>query len=186
MKKKILATSEFKFKAVEADIDERAIEEKMADKSDADIAMALALAKAKKIAESHPSDFVIAADSFAVLPNKKRLIKPRSYDEQIDFCLSQSGKTIRAYTGLAAIFNGKIYTDHTVTRITYVGFDKKTIETILRRDGLAQCNGGLGYSIETAGFSLVEKYCGSYTGAMGLPMEIVRKIMKEWGYENND
>ena len=45
-------------------------------------------------------------------------------------------------------------------------------------------NSGLGFFMDSPGFTLVQNFDGSYTGAMGLPMEIVRKNIKTLKYKN--
>lgn len=182
MKKTILEKSEYRFETAEADIDEGLIQERMKKCSHEETCMELAKAKAKKIYGMNPDAFIVAADTFGVLADGTRLAKPENREDQIALCLAQSGKTTTYYTGIAIQYRGKLLADYAKSDVTYAKFNRRTIERILSHDGLVPCNGGLGFSVETPGFTLVEKYEGSYTGAMGLPMEILRKWISAVGY----
>jgi len=96
--------------------------------------------------------------------------------------MMQSGKTIKAITGLAMAYKSKLLTNTTVTNITYTTFDRMTIERLLKGDDATIRNSGLGFFSDAPGFTLVESFSGSYTGAMGLPMEVVRHNLKQLNY----
>jgi len=184
LRKTILESSEYVFKVDNKEIDERLIESKNKDKSDQDLAILLAKEKVKKIAKYHPNDLVIAADTFAVLPTGERLHKPKSEEEAIELCMMQSGKEISAVTGIAMAYGNEIITNTSTTKIKYVKFDRKTITKLLEGDDARIRNSGLGFFMDSPGFTLVQNFDGSYTGAMGLPMEIVRKNIKTLKYKN--
>lgn len=183
MKKTILKKAGFKFKSIDADIDEQLLQKKMHKANHSEVCVALAQAKAEKIAEKFPNDFIIAADSFGVLEGGKRLSKPKNNLESINLSMKQSGKTTICYTGIAIIYKKKIFTGHTVTKVKYCNFDRRTIEHLTSGQDSSIRNGGLGFFIDAPGFTLVSEFIGSYTGAMGLPMEIVRNVMKDFKYK---
>lgn len=184
LRKSILEASEFDFQVYTKEIDERALEAQHTDKSDADVATILATAKAEAIADEQPDNLVIAADTFVVLPNGDRLHKPSSAEEAVELCLAQSGKTIQAVTGIAMAYNGKLVTGSTTTSVTYVNFTRKTIERLLTGNDVTIRNSGLGLFLDAPGFTLVKDFDGSYTGAMGLPMETVREYIDVLGYSH--
>lgn len=184
LRKTILESSEFLFQIKTKETDERAIEVLHKDKSDKELAIILASAKAKDILKDHPDDLVIAADTFAVLPSGERLHKPTSSEEAIELCLRQSGKKIYAITGLAMAYGEKLLTNASVTEIEYIEFDRATITKLLESDDATIRNSGLGFFQDAPGFTLVKSFNGSYTGAMGLPMEIIRENLKILGYKN--
>lgn len=183
LRKTILEASELEFQVRTKEIDERAVEALHPKKSDADVAIILAIAKAHAVLEDHPGDLVISADTFAVLPNGERLHKPSSADEAIKLCLEQSGKTIQAVTGIAMVYGDKVITNTSTTKITYTDFDRATIEKLLIGNDVTIRNAGLGFFSDAPGFTLVKSFEGSYTGAMGLPMEIVRENIKLLDYK---
>lgn len=182
LRKTIMEASELQFTTDSVDLDERALEQKNQDKTDGEIAVILASAKAQLVQHKHPDAVVIAADTFALLPSGERLHKPATPEEAVELCLLQSGKTIRAVTGMAMSYKGKTLTSTTVTNITYTYFDRPTIEHLLEGDDATIRNSGLGFFSDAPGFTLVESFNGSYTGAMGLPMEVVRRNLKQLNY----
>lgn len=183
LRKTVMERSGLPFQTFVADVDERALERDHEGEDDVAIVRLLARAKAEAARLHHPENLVIAADSFGVLPSGERLHKPESGEKSIDLCLKQSGQTIKAVTAIAMAYRGKILIDHTITDITYVDFDRATITELLRGDDGTIRNGGLGFFMDAPGFTLVKSFNGSYTGAMGLPMEIVRANIIKLGYQ---
>lgn len=108
--------------------------------------------------------------------------KPTSEEEAILMCLAQSGRTVQVITGLCMMYKDVSLQDTSVTNITYTNFDRPTIVTLLKNDDAAIRNAALGFFQDAPGFSLVEKFEGSYTGAMGLPMEMVWHNLKKLNY----
>lgn len=185
LRRTILEASELQFQVHSKDVDERYIESLHPAATDEQIAVLLALAKAEVVQTDYPDDLVIAADTFAVLPGGERMHKPASAQEAIALCLKQSGKTIRVVTGIAMKYGGKTLTNESITHITYVKFSKKTITRLLGNNSATMRNSGLGFFSDAPGFSLVERFEGSYTGAMGLPMEIIRENIKRLHYSED-
>lgn len=182
LRKTILEASELEFQVRTKEIDERAVEALHGGKSDSDVAIILATAKAHAVLEDHPSDLIISADTFVVLPSGERLHKPSSAEEAIELSLEQAGKTIYAITGVAMAYGDKLITNSSTTKITYTNFDRATIEKLLVGNDVTIRNAGLGFFSDAPGFTLVQSIDGSYTGAMGLPMEIVRENIKLLDY----
>lgn len=178
IRKQILDRSEFDYQTISAEVDERAIEEANQGKSNQEIAVLLATAKAQAVAKNHPEQIVIGADTFAVLDNGDVLHKPKDHQEAIDLSMKQSGQSITVITGIAVVCAGKTQTATSKTRITYSKFPQDLIEKLFEGDDATIRNSGLGFFTDAPGFTLVESFDGSYTGAMGMPMEILRKLLK--------
>jgi septum formation protein len=175
LRKTILEASGLRFEIKVKNIDERSIEASHPDKSDEQVVAILAKAKSEAVWNEHRNDLVIAADTLAILPDGRRLHKPNSTREVVELCLLQSGKTIRAVTGISMTYRGKTITNVCATSISYIDFDEGTIRKLLKGNDATLRNAGLGFFLDAPGFTLVKSFEGSYTGAMGLPMEIVRK-----------
>lgn len=182
LRKTIMEKSGLAFRVEAPDVDERAIENQHPGKTDEDIVVILAAAKAEAMAANYADELVIAADSFAVMPSGERQHKPGNYEDAVKRCVAQSGQTIRVFTGVAMAYRGQLITGHTTTDITYTHFDRATVEALLHGDEATIRNGGLGFFADAPGFTLVESFNGSYTGAMGLPMEIIRDNIAKLGY----
>jgi septum formation protein len=183
LRKLIIQSSEFAFKVVTEEVDEREIEQRHPNKTAEEIVEILALAKAKVVAAIHPNDLVIAADTFAILPDGTRLHKTKSFEESIQLSMQQSGKTMKVNTGVAMMYKGEVLTDLVTTNIKYLAFDEATVRQLFEINQSAKRrNAALGFFTDAPGFTLVEKIEGSYLGALGLPMEIVRKNIEKLGY----
>lgn len=183
LRKSILESSGLAFTVKTADIDERTLEARYPNIVVEELAVLLARAKAEAVQKANQDDLIIAADTFAVLPNGTWLHKPASHEEAIELSLKQSGQTVRAVTGLAMSYRGKVITGSTATSITYVDFDRDTITKLLDGNDPTIRNSGLGFFIDAPGFTLVKEFNGSYTGAMGLPMELVRENIQKLEYQ---
>lgn len=179
LRKTIMQASEFTFEVKTKDVDERKIESLYHGKGHAEVVEMLAQAKASAVASDYPDDLVIGADTFVVLPNGERGHKPKTKAEAFEVCLAQSGKKATVYTGIAVCYKGKIATATVSAVITYSKFGKSQLELLFQKDDPTIRNAGLGFFMDAPGFTLVETFEGSYTGAMGLPMDEVRQLMQE-------
>lgn len=182
LRKLIMDSSRLKYKIIPANIDERNIEKIHGKIDPRDLAFRISEAKANLVHKLYPNNLVIAADTFIILPNGLIMHKPKSDEEAIQMCLAQSGKTVLAITGLSMIYKDISLQDFSVTKISYVKFDRSSIISLLKNDNATIRNAALGFFQDAPGFSLVEKFEGSYTGAMGLPMEIVWQNLKKLNY----
>lgn len=182
LRKTIMQASEFVFEVETKDVDERRIEALYHENSHAEVVEMLARAKADVVGGDHPDDLVIGADTFVVLPDGERGHKPKTKAEAFEICLAQSGKKVTVYTGVAVSYQGKVAASTTSSTITYSKFDKRQLELLFQNDDPTIRNAGLGFFMDAPGFTLVEAFEGSYTGAMGLPMDVVRQLMREVGF----
>jgi len=184
LRKFIMESSGLPFRIETSDVDEREIEDSNPTKTPEEIVEILALAKAQAIAHHFPDDTIIAADTFGILPDGKRLHKTNSLEESIQLALQQSGQTIVVNTGVAIAHQGETMTSLTSTKIKYSPFDEATVRLLFQKNKQTQRrNAALGFFIDAPGFTLVEKVEGSYLGAMGLPMEAVRINLEKIGYK---
>jgi len=184
LRTKIMELSGIPFRTESPDVDERSIEAKYPQKNEMEIVTLLAAAKAEAVSKIFPNDIIIAADTFGTLPNGQRLHKAGSFEESIQLSLQQSGKTVTVNTGTAVALNGKILTDTTTTMITYSHFNENTARALFELNkNTNRRNAALGFFIDAPGFTLVESISGSYMGALGLPLDVVRKRLNEFGYE---
>lgn len=184
LRKLIFESSGLPFEIRIKEVDERAIEDQNPDKDASEIVEMLAVAKAKTVADDYPDKAVVAADTFGVLSSGERLHKTKTLEGSIQLALKQSGQAITVHTGVAVFYQGRVLTAKTRTKISYTDFDESTVRRLFElKSSESRRNSALGFFIDAPGFTLVEKIEGSYLGAMGLPMEIVRKSLREIGYK---
>lgn len=186
-KRSLMDRSGLEYIAMPADVDERSIENAHPSLNAKETVILLARAKAKKLSLVYTNEFIIAADTFGVLPDGSRLRKAKTTEETMKMCLSQSGQTVTIYTGICVAHRSKFHTDTTETKITYTNFDRTTLEKVWARvAGSVRRNAALGFHVDAPGFTLVERIEGSYLGALGLPLDKVRLLLHHVGYENID
>lgn len=185
LKKMILEASGLQFAVIDPHIDKQLIERKHPQKTEQEIAVLLAVTKARAVAATHPDKLVIATNTFGTLPDGTRLHKTGPSHEAIQLAMQQSGKTVTVNTGLAMIYDSKTIVAHTATRITFSPFDEPTVRDLFSLSGKPR-PAELGFFIGAPGFTLIERVDGSYLGALGLPMELVREYITYIGYCQDD
>ena len=138
------------------------------------IVCALAEAKCGEGFKKYPDLLVIGCDTIVYF-NGKVLGKPKSREEAERTLKELSGKTHSVYTGVCICSPEK--------RLTR--FDKTEVEFNLLSDGFIKnyVDGGSPmdkagcYGIQDGG--VVKSYSGSYTNVVGLPLELLEKMLKE-------
>lgn len=183
-KRMIMDRSGLAYEAISANIDERAIEKSHPELDARETAILLARSKAEALAKLYPSDCIVAADTFGVLPDGSRLHKAKTAAEKMKMCLSQSGKTTTIYTGVCVINQGETFTDSTETKITYMNFNAAMLDNAYNHNPNRR-NAALGFHVDSAGFVLIEKIEGSYMGALGLPLDKMYNLLKKAGYDDS-
>lgn len=115
--------------------------------------------------------------------NDKLIInhKPKDLEEGLKMAMACSGSGSICCTGVCMIHPefGEVV-KVAETKIKMQSFSESELQKLVDDKFLLRA-GALGISEETAGFTLVEFISGSYSGAFGLPMEIVRKYLRKWG-----
>ena len=97
----------------------------------------------------YPNEFIIAADTFGVLPDGSRLHKAKTTEETMKMCLSQSGQTVTIYMGICVAHRSKFHTDTTEAKITCTNFDRTTLEKVWARvAGSVRRNAALSFHVD--------------------------------------
>ena len=168
-RKEILLNAGYDIKVVPADVEE--IEFPEADKT----VLHNALLKARKAAIDYPEDIIIAADT-VVSSNNKILGKPKNLLEAKEMLLTLSGKSHEVFTGVAVIQEGEEINWLTTSKVC---LKKLSIEDINLYFSLINPLDKAGaYNINEHSEIIIEKYEGSYTNIMGLPLSQVESFLK--------
>lgn len=143
------------------------------------------LAKRKAVAASKDiktnDTLIISADTVVVLDNKI-LGKPKDDDDARRMLKSMSGKKHYVYSGIAAIYNGKIVTDYEKTQIKFRTISEHEIERYISTGEHKDKAGS--YGIQEKGGYFVEKINGDINNVVGLPVLKLRNmIYKEFGID---
>lgn len=143
-------------------------------------AEALALDKARAVAQKFPGRFVLGADTIVILDGEI-LGKPRDADDAARILRTLSGKTHRVATGIAVIDpNGE---DCSAVEVSTVAIKVLTDQEISDYIATGEPMDKAGaYAIQGLGAALVERHDGSWSNIVGLPLERTKALLTEAGH----
>ncbi len=119
---------------------------------------------------------LIGCDTIVVLDNKI-YGKPKNYEDAFKMLKKLSGRKHQVMSGLCVIFKDKIYND---VEVSDVYFKKLTDGEIKKYIDTNEPFGKAGsYAIQGIGKKLVDHYEGSLNNIIGLPTEMLGKILGE-------
>ena len=173
-RKQLLAEAGYKFTVCPADIDESAIPAEGIEPRE--YAKRLALAKAKSVAAGFPNRLVIGADT--VVDFEGEIIgKPCDAKEAKEITRKLFSRPHKVITAVAIVrlSNGIKMVESDTTTV----YPKKMTEKQIARhieDGSWRGKAGA-YAIQEGGDQFVEKIDGSLTNVMGLPMELLERLL---------
>lgn len=143
---------------------------------------------------------ILAADTMVVL-DRQPLGKPDSEEQAFEFLTSLSGRTHEVKTSVILvegpvsaeilselsknptnpIENLKMRQAIETTKVTFKHLGEREIREYIQ-SGEPMDKAGA-YGIQGIGGNFVEKYVGSYDNVVGLPIEVVRRLLREGGWE---
>jgi septum formation protein len=124
---------------------------------------------------------IISADTVVVLGGKI-LGKPKDDDDARNMLRGMSGTSHYVYSGVAAVYNGKIVCDYEKTQIKFRDITDREIERYLLTGEHKDKAGS--YGIQEKGGYFVEKVNGDINNVVGLPVLKLRNmIYKEFGID---
>ncbi len=175
-RRQLMSEAGYEFIVVPPDIDESEFEAEGI--SACEYAKRLALAKAKSVAQKHPESYVIGADT--VVDFAGQIIgKPADAKEAEQITKKLFSTPHKVITGVAIVRHCddiEIVDSDTTTvypkKITAGQIDEHI------RSGSWQDKAGA-YAIQETGDEFIEKIEGSLTNVMGLPMELLGRLLKK-------
>ena len=169
------------YRAVPADIDERALEASLAGALPHDTALALADAKALAVSETQTGALVLGSDSLVVVDGR-RFDKPASRADAADHLRFFSGRTMELHSAAALARDGQIMWHHAdVARLTVRDLSDDFIAWYLEREWPA-VSGCVGvFRIEAMGPHLFETITGDQFTVLGMPLLAVLGALREQG-----
>lgn len=168
----LLRNAGLTFEAMAAAIDERAIEDSLsADRlSPAEVALALAEAKALDVASARPEALVIGSDQTLSL-GERVFHKPADLSDAREHLRAMSGRTHELNSAVVLVENGAIAWRHVSTaRLTMRVLSDDFIGRYLDRVGESILASVGAYQLEGEGIQLFEHIEGDYFTILGLPM----------------
>jgi len=169
------------YEAIPADIDERAIEKTMRDRSPGEIAEALSVAKASAIAEQAPDTLILGSDSLVVV-NGRRFDKPTDRMNAIEHLRFFSGRVIELHSAAALVKNNACeWSATSEARLFVRNLSDSFIEHYLQQEWPE-----VGYTvgvfrIEAMGVQLFDRIEGDQFTVLGMPLLPLLAALREYG-----
>ncbi|MDD2420802.1 MAG: Maf family protein [Heliobacteriaceae bacterium] len=150
----------------------------------ADQACALARAKARSVCQGLNAGIVLGADTIVVL-EREVLGKPETAAHAKVMLRCLSGRSHRVITGIALfrVKDGEIVDSLSGFEETKVFFRDLSAEDIDLYVATGDCLDKAGaYGIQGLAALLVQRIEGDYFNVVGLPLVLVDKLLRQWGY----
>jgi septum formation protein len=180
----LLREAGYRFVVRPPSIDDRAVSH---HESPGALVESLAYLKAASAVEAHglKAGLVLGADTIVVLGDQV-IGKPADEADARRILSELSGSEHRVMTGLALIdaAGGRRLLAHDVTRIRMRRMAPQEIEAYVA-SGEAMGKAGA-YALQETGDRYVESMDGSLTNVVGLPMELLERMIKAAGYDPMD
>jgi nucleoside triphosphate pyrophosphatase len=177
-RKDLLTRAGYAFDVVLPDVDESAFP--IAEGGPARHAEILALAKAQSVASRYPDRLVLGADTIADFQGEI-IGKPTDIEDAERITKKLFSRPHRVITGLALVRLADGL-EIVSSDVTTVHPRPLTDELIARHLESGTWEGKAGaYAIQETGDEFVERLDGSLTNVMGLPMELLRRLLADIG-----
>ncbi len=136
--------------------------------------------KASSVAQSNLQHWVLGADTLVVL-EERVLGKPKSIGEATEMLQFLSGQTHQVSTGLCLINRTLDYEETRVetSQVTFKEINDSTIEEYFNEVNPLDKAGG--YAIQIRHDLIVEKFEGSRSNVIGLPLRLLEGWLREIG-----
>ena len=172
-RKELLSLMGVPFEVVNLNTDESC------DGSPKDRVCILAQRKAKEVQKLHSNRLILAADTL-VVRNGQVLGKPISIEDAVNMLLSLSNGWHEVYTGVCINdgISGRICSAYDMTRVRFSLLDEQTAQAYVKTGEPMDKAGA--YAIQGRGGMFVEEIHGSSSNVIGLPMALVRKMLKDF------
>ncbi|MEE4201223.1 Maf family protein [Erythrobacter sp.] len=173
------------YEAVPADLDERAVEARMAGAPGGEVAEALSVAKAEALARHHPHALVLGSDSLVVVEGR-RFDKPASREEARAHLAFFSGKVMELHSAAALVrmsggAAGCEWSHAACARLVVRKLSERFIDDYLTREWPAIGHTVGCFRIEGPGVQLFERIEGDHFTVLGMPLLPVLGALREQG-----
>ncbi|WP_379922977.1 Maf family nucleotide pyrophosphatase [Erythrobacter sp. R86502] len=169
------------YESIPADIDERAVETGLEGAAPADVAEALAVAKAAAVAQQKPGALVLGSDSLVVCEGR-RFDKPRSAEEAGEHLRFFSGKVMELHSAAALVRDGGCLWSHaSLARLHVRDLSDDFIEHYLTLEWPEIGHTVGAFRIEGPGVQLFSKIEGDQFTVLGMPLLPLLGALREEG-----
>jgi len=169
-RKMLLANAGLEFKAITADIDERAIQAASELSNPREIGLLLAREKANAVSTNYPGSYVIGADQTLALGNRL-FNKPAGRAQALAQLRDLAGNSHELNSAVAVARDGKIVFEAvSVARMTMRQMSEAELSAYLDAAGDAVTTSVGAYQLEGVGIHLFERIEGDHFTILGLPL----------------
>jgi septum formation protein len=169
------------YDSIPADIDERAVEAGLAGASPAEVAEALAVAKAAAVAALHPSALVLGSDSLVVCAGR-RFDKPGSRAEAAEHLRIFSGQVMELHSAAALVRDGGCeWSQAALARLHVRELSEDFIDHYLTFEWPAIGHTVGAFRIEGPGVQLFSEIEGDQFTVLGMPLLPLLGALREEG-----
>jgi septum formation protein len=166
----LLANAGIEFKAVPAEIDERAVQQDSGLSAPGDIAALLAREKALWVSSRNPGRFVVGADQTLAL-GTRLFAKPAGREQAAEQLRALAGRAHDLHSAVAVARDGKIlFSDVSTAHMTMRQLTGAEIGAYLDEAGEAVTSSVGAYQLEGLGVHLFERIEGDHFTILGLPL----------------
>ena len=175
-RRELLAQTGLSFEVVVANV----IEHEAEDADPRTMVAHNAALKANWVADRHPEAFILGADT-TVFIDRTVLNKPRDLDDARVMLKRLAGRTHTVFTGVALRRKsaGVSINEGVTSEVTFRLFDDAVIDAYFQRVNPLDKAGA--YGIQDGRELIVERWEGSFSNIMGLPMEVTKQILTRAG-----
>lgn len=169
------------YEAIPAELDERAVEAELAGSTPAEIALALARAKAAALVGSYSGRLILGSDSL-VSAGGKRFDKPADRAAAVRHLRFFSGKVMHLHSAAAIVRDDAVLWQHTAMASLKVrDLSDEFIETYLAAEWpeVSYCVGV--FRIEAMGVQLFESIEGDQFTVLGMPLLPLLGALRDLG-----
>ena len=138
----------------------------------------LALQKAHPVADLHPQDCVIGADTIVYLEGEI-LGKPHDPDMAKAYLTRMQGKQHIVFTGVAVLKGGRADVRHCETRVTFAPMTQREIDAYVATGEPLDKAGA--YGVQGPGGVFVDRVEGNYFNVIGLPLPLLYRMLIDAG-----
>lgn len=172
-----------RFSVTTADIDERALEERLSDIAPSQLAEKLAVAKAEAVSALHPGAIVIGADQ--VLDHQSTLLHKAASRTEADAKLARlQGSTHQLIAACALVQNGQtLWVGSDAADLTMRALSAEDRAAYLDKAGDAATASVGAYRLEELGAALFERIEGDYFTILGLPLLPLLTALRSLGID---
>ncbi|PEQ12138.1 septum formation protein Maf [Novosphingobium sp. PC22D] len=177
----MLEAADVAFRIVPADLDERALEAGLADAGPADVAAALARAKALAVSRGEPGPLVLGSDSL-VECGGRRFDKPANRAAAAEHLRWFSGRTMHLHSAAALARGGEtVWAATSLAKLHVIEMSDTFIDAYLDAEW-PEVGGCVGvFRIEGRGVRLFRAIEGDYFTVLGMPLLAVLGALREHG-----